>query len=361
MSGGASLGLRRVARRLDPPLVNARGTWHERAALVIELEALDGHRGLGEAAPLPGYSPDTLEGCERRLRAIPGAVVGALACAEEPAQIFALVSDAVPPGLPAARFALETAALDLLARRRGEPVWRSLRPLAQPTSCAPGPVSLAALVSSVSPERSLAEVARLLGRDVRTYKLKIGPEHPTRAQLEVLSALRRAHGEAITLRLDANGTLAPGELARSWEQLSVFAPELVEEPVSPAQLDCLRSVPLPYALDESLAVLSSAEVSRALQHERCVGLVLKPTALGGFGRCLELARAAAEHGKVALPSHTFESRVGWAACAALALALAPTRAAGLYPIHADEEDVDVIAHGQLVAGARPGLGHIALV
>src|SRR5688572_11309207 len=51
----------------------ARGR-RERAAMLLEVVTADGHVGLGEAAPLPGMSTDTLEDAEAALTSFVGRV-----------------------------------------------------------------------------------------------------------------------------------------------------------------------------------------------------------------------------------------------------------------------------------------------
>ena len=40
---------------------DTRRTWSERKTLLVVVEDAEGRVGLGEAAPLPDYSPDTLD------------------------------------------------------------------------------------------------------------------------------------------------------------------------------------------------------------------------------------------------------------------------------------------------------------
>ena len=100
--------------------------------------------------------------------------------------------------------------------------------------------------------------------------------------------------------------------------------EWLEEPTNEP---LATSLGVPVALDESLdAALPDLE-----SHPDIVALVLKPTALGGVARCLELARHATAHGRACVASHSLEGPVGFMAAAALALALPQRAAHGLGP------------------------------
>ena len=63
MSGVPLVGAEVFRYRLPlvAPLVLPSGTHTEREGILLRLRAADGTEGWGEAAPLPGYSPDTLD------------------------------------------------------------------------------------------------------------------------------------------------------------------------------------------------------------------------------------------------------------------------------------------------------------
>src|SRR5439155_7333732 len=105
------------------PAENERGRGLSRRGLLLRLVDGAGCVGQGEASPLPGYSPDSLGGCRAallRVAAWPRPPLDAERPLEP--QLRARL-DAIDPALPAARFALETALLDLAAQARGAPLW----------------------------------------------------------------------------------------------------------------------------------------------------------------------------------------------------------------------------------------------
>jgi L-alanine-DL-glutamate epimerase-like enolase superfamily enzyme len=117
-----------AARTIRWPIASrgaARGRT-ERAAVVLEVRSDRGVVGLGEAAPLPGLSPDTLDDAEHAIAAFAGRAPFELA-KREAASALALAA-ASPGGAtkavrsPAAQFAIETALCDALARDRGVPL-----------------------------------------------------------------------------------------------------------------------------------------------------------------------------------------------------------------------------------------------
>ena len=103
-----------------PPASDSRRDWRERVTLLLIVEDAEGHVGLGEASPLPGYSPDTLDDAWGSLTRLLGASLGRGELgAPGSSQELRAVTGAVAS--PAARFALETALLDLWSKQRGEP------------------------------------------------------------------------------------------------------------------------------------------------------------------------------------------------------------------------------------------------
>jgi len=360
LAGIQSLSCQRVEFALVPPLENAQGNWRERATLELRLQDAAGRHGCGEAAPLPGYSCNSLDACEATLRAIPIDRLVALSELSAPSELLRAANDLIPRSVPAARFALETALLDRLGRTLGRPLWSLLRealgePLGTP---APSPLELCALLPSGSPASALSVARRHVDQGVRHFKVKIGPEQLQPMQWTLLDALRSRLGAVCTLRLDANRSLSRARLPADLRRLAAYQPEFIEEPVAePAPLDFADS-PCPLALDESLQSLDSAQLVALVSLPSCRALVLKPTTLGGFSRCSALAGRARAFGKAVIVSHTFEGPIGWLACAHLALALAPGPASGLWPA-SHQVPSDWLENGRLQALQRPGLGREA--
>jgi o-succinylbenzoate synthase len=332
--------------------------WTERTGLVLRWYDALGRHGRGEAAPLPDYSPDVLEGCEQALAGLTAAVLDMLDRADSALEVLDAVAAAIPAELPAARFALETALLDRAARRSGQPLWRLLGELV-PGGTEPEPIALCALLPSADTAAAVELARAHVDMGVSTFKLKVGPDHASPAQEATLDALRTRFGASIALRLDANGSFRPGAFARSTERLARYDLEFLEEPLAFGDPEELAGSACPLALDESLQQVDPARLARLLALASVRVVVLKPTALGGFGACLRLAASARAEGCDAVVSHTLEGPIGWAACAHLALALRSPRAAGLWPLAHQVGPSPSIAAGRLLPPIEPGLGGAA--
>jgi o-succinylbenzoate synthase len=341
----------------------ARGatqSWATRHGLLLRVETGDGLVGQGEASPLPGYSPDTLEEARARLSAIPWATLPD-AEAGEPATAYLARIERASPGLSgSARFALETALLDVQGQRLGRPLWALL----SEDGPGSGPVPLSVLIGGADDPASLVAARSAVDQGVQTVKLKIAG--PTLArQMDVLAGVRAIIGGR-ALRLDANRTLAPSSAGEEFERLSRVSPEFIEEPVPSEALSDLAEPAVPVALDESLQRDGAwDDLSPHLARIRCVAVVLKPMALGGISACLRLAASARSMGIDVTVSHLFDGPVALAACAHLALAVASrTRASGL-DLHGGlaawpEVRVPQVGPATLVATDLPGLGIAAV-
>ena len=344
--------LERYHRRLTSELINARSRWSERQGLLLTLVDSHGHFGQGETAPLPGYSEASLDDCHAALARMPADLLETALSVDVP--MIGAVLDERRRDLPAeARFALETALLDLRARREGIPLFRLLRTLQKD---APSPVELP-LVALISEEptqfRSAAETAISAG--YAGVKLKIGRPGRFDEELTAIAEVRDVLGTERVLRLDANGALPSGAL----DLLVAAAPEFVEEPFARGgTLPAHPSVPL--ALYESLRDGLSLTPERIRGH-RLVAFVLKLGPLGGFFSALALVRELGAAGSSPVLSHTLEGPVGTAAAMELALALgARQRAPGLAPHSAlaawSEAVLPALFGARLAPHTQPGLG-----
>ncbi|WP_437839798.1 mandelate racemase/muconate lactonizing enzyme family protein [Sorangium sp. So ce1153] len=339
-----------------------------RLGLVLSLTDDEGRVGLGEATPLPGFSPDAADDDRRALAELPGAlgpidlpVVPASPGAAPRATAFAILRALAPlssrlRGLPAARFALETALLDLLGQRVGAPVSACLGGHRRHDEVRVNGL----LTTSVALPEMLERARALAARGVRAIKVKLrsrGEEGFAR-DLEALRALRREHA-AVELRLDANAAWSLEEAPRRLGLLAPLGPRFVEQPVAPELLHHLGACDVPWAADESLAVEGMPE--RLLEAEGCAAFILKPAMLGLL-RAHELGRRAQARGIDAVVTHLFDGPIALAAACELALGLPrPPLACGL-DAHAGLEAWPAVRIPQLRAGGliaasdQPGLG-----
>ena len=292
----------------------ARGVWSERTAVIVGVRS-ERATGLGEAAPLPGMSIDRIADAE-------AAFIDLAACVPiviESTAHASAVADRITAA-PAARFAIETALLVALAHdaRTGiAGLWGATR--------------RAELLSAVVVDDDVEAIAAV-ARGARCLKIKA--DHPDRV-LRIAAAV-----PSVRLRVDANRTWPRADTERWLGLLAALPIENVEEPCMGANELLAHHLPCRIALDESLIGLDPSELARAIVSPSLAALILKPTLLGGFARCHELAILAHEHGVAPIVTHTLEGPIGTAACAELARSIDADVPVGLAPHPALEHFFD---------------------
>ena len=306
-----------IEGRLPGALVGAAVGHSERTFAVLTLTSENKTVGLGEASPLPGYSPESIEDVAQELHDLIDAPIEV-----DPSFAPRAFLDSMPEVQrtehPSARFALESALLDWLGKVRGEPVHSLL-------GKRPGrPIPIADLVFEVDPARWPDHVDRLCGDGATHLKLKVGSALDR--EVAALQTVRDRH-PGLAIRLDANGRIDIADLRRHATTLESLGLEFIEEPVALQDWPKAVSLPLPFALDETL---KDESMSRRLLGEGDIrAVVIKPAVRGGVTAALDLAKIAREHGAQPVMSHTFDGPIARAATAELALALQTELAAGL--------------------------------
>ena len=290
-----------------------------REGVLLRLEGADGAVGWGDAAPLPGFSAETLPEARAALGEAAGALVGRALDPRQalgPGPLWDALDALAPPA--SVRFALDLALADLAAQALGRTLPQALHP--DPAVSLP----LNGLVmggDAVGAARALAEAG------YRAVKLKVGRQS-VGEDVATVRAVRAALPDAVALRLDANR-------AWSWDEAMAFADgvrgvrlDFLEEPLQEAARmpELWHDTGLPLALDETV----QEEGGEAQVRGWAAAVVLKPTLVGGVARTLGLAAAARAVGVRAVLSAAFESGVGLRGVAALA-AVTGAEPAGLDP------------------------------
>jgi o-succinylbenzoate synthase len=276
--------------------------------VILGLEDTEGHTGLGEAAPWPGFGTESDAEALAALEDVAGRLRGLdLQGIELPAALAGQLGAA-----PAARAAVSGALRDLAARRAAVP-------LADHLASRLGPlcgnilqnVRVSALLIEHAPDALRDEAVRARAAGYRAAKIKLGAatldEDLVRAR-----AAREGLGPGVALRGDANGAWSAEEAFKALTALAGVGFDYVEQPVAAddiAGLSALRGrTAVRIAADESVTTEEGAR--RLIEARAADVLVLKPAMLGGAARALEIAMRARDAGCGVVFSHAFESAVG---------------------------------------------------
>jgi len=194
-----------------------------REGLLLRVELEEGAIGWGDAAPLPGFSTETLDTAVDAGRQLASDLTGLEGSDGPPLDVVARDLVETPPLPPSVRFAAESALLEARAKVSG------LSPTDVLRENYPD-VSLNALLAADTPD--LAARARELRRNgYRAVKLKVG-RRSLDGDIERVRTVRDALGEDAALRLDANRAWSFEEAVTFADQLRDDAVAYVEEPLS---------------------------------------------------------------------------------------------------------------------------------
>ncbi|MFC6732464.1 mandelate racemase/muconate lactonizing enzyme family protein [Haladaptatus sp. DYSN1] len=296
---------------LESPLSTAAGDITARRGFLVRV-SVDGHTGLGEATPLPGWT-ESLDACETALNAVAERVeTGAY--------------DAATAALsknPAAKHGLALAIADARARAAGVPLYRHLGGEKRVER-----VSVNATIGAGSLETTVDAAERAVASGFRTLKLKVGTADVA-ADVARVAAVRDAVGPDIELRADANGAWDRRTARSALDGFAEADLALVEQPLAPADITghaTLRGGSVKIGLDESLAERSVEEV---LAGEAADVLVLKPMALGGPQRTRAVAMQAKAAGVEPVVTTTIDAAVARTAAVHVAASIPDIGACGL--------------------------------
>lgn len=296
--------------------------YHVRQGFLVQLRTQAGLSALGEAAPLPHFSPETRDETAAALQQLTSELIGQQIDANTSLSRF--TAQLACCSVASARMGVEMALLalfDTLAPKRG------LSPLVS----APKTMPLLFLNEHIRLE---AAVKRMPAPP--RFKVKVGRQ-PIEQELPKLHRLIQQIPTSSQLCLDANRSWTLSAACHYLSQLPRERIAYIEEPLhNPAELPVFHEATgLPYALDESTQNLHY----RFHPLPGLVQLVLKPTLCGGFLKVLQHAQEAKQHGVDSIISSSYESSYGLRWLARLAMHLNPHGFAGIDTHNALAHDV----------------------
>ena len=353
----ATVSVHRYRLPLRSPWLTAGAGVGERCGWLLCLQDDSGRRGYGDCTPLPGCVGESATAALQALRSLLPPLIGLTAKA---------ALGRLEPGsdcpTPAARCAVETALLDLLAQGAGVPLAAYLNG-ARRTTTGSGPPPRIRLNAACGSLRGVCDkdlrAACRAGFEVLKLKVGVLAADEEISLLQQVAALLPPH---CRLRLDANRAWPEAVATRFLQACADLPIEMLEEPLATPDIDRLQalqdSTTIAIAVDESVGCLDR----QALVERRAVRrLVLKPPRHGGLLPALALARHASSAGVECIITSSLDSACGVTAAAHLAAAVDNGLAHGLATstwLREDTGSPPVVGGGQLLLDASPGLGFI---
>lgn len=290
-----------------------RGDSAARRGVLIGLTDGEGHTGLGEIAPLPGWHRESRAEVEQLLPAIERDLrqhdLESLTC------VAPALSESSPDPTPSVVFGAEMAWLGLQAHRLGSVPARVL---------CPEPAAAVALSELFAGD---LEEAQQFSPSRSVVKVKVG-QHSLDQDRATLAHLCERH-ETTRWRLDGNRAFTLTQARELLSDLDQARIEYFEEPLrDPTDLPALHEATgVSLALDETLREPTHEDLWVA---PGVTAWVCKPALHGGFVATQALARRALDARVSLVVSSCFESGLGlWALAQLAACVQTPGVAAGL--------------------------------
>lgn len=297
-------------RTFARPLQTAAGRIDARQGFILQLQEDGQIIAQGECAPLPLFSKESLADCLAEARTWKAAATDG---------VDAWLARADTLGhLPALRCAVETLAIQLSSARA--------RPLSDEQW--PAPARSAVRVNALAHDPQSAQ--QRVAEGFRVLKIKVGVTD-VREDVQRVQAIRRAVGDTITLRLDANCAWSMQDAQNAVEAFNPSRISLLEEPLRAEDSTALAALrvqsPIPLAADENAR--DEASIRRLLDEEAVDAIVLKPMLVGGPLQALRLARIAKQRGVYTLLTTSLDGPIATRMTAEVAARLSDDRAHGL--------------------------------
>ncbi|TDP92257.1 o-succinylbenzoate synthase [Halanaerobium saccharolyticum] len=283
------------------------------AETIIKIETDTGQVGFGEAPPTAVITGDT----NQSIRGIIKNKIAPLLIAEEIENIekihFLIEESAVNNN--SAKAAVEMAVYDLFAQKLRVPLYKILGGYQNKI--------ISDLSISVNSPAEMKEDALQAVKDgYQVLKLKVGKGY--QKDLERFRAVRKAVGDQMKIRLDANQGWQPKEAVSIIKTMEAenLNPELIEQPVKAADYEGLKfvrdNVLTPVMADESL--FSAQDCLSLLKMQACDLINIKLMKAGGIYNALKINAIAEAYGIEVMLGSMLEAKVSVTAAAHLTAA-----------------------------------------
>ena len=315
------------------PLRTSGHTYTHRDGIWLCIKWED-YSGWGEAAPLVGFSKELLQEVHYTLEGFHQAIDGEIIDTEE--MLFLI--EAHTEGNPSARFALETAFYDLLAKHSDQSISTYLNPNAFTE------ISVNGIASMHTPEDGF-----------HVLKVKVGFRNLF-DEMEHLDLLRSSYGENILFRLDVNGAFDLPKAIRFCKEMEVFNIDYIEQPT--LKLDDLYELrmisDIAIAVDESLTNYESLD--NILQAGAADVLIIKPTLTGGVEDIKNIIETANKENLRVILTSSFETNIAQTFILHLIASLRIVEHCGIFNVNLYDEATPEVKKDYCKVPQNNGLG-----
>jgi L-Ala-D/L-Glu epimerase len=322
-----------------------------RERVIVTLHDDSGHSAFGEASPLPFFTGETPGSIDYQLREhfLPRLI------GQSPFDMNAIHArlDFLPENT-SAKAAIDIALHDLQGKIVGRPVVDLLGGAVRDHVTVTFPIGITSVADAVAQAEAAVE------RGIGTLKMKIGRDPD--ADVERVSAVRRAVGPAVRIRIDANSGYTAPTATRIIDRLAQADLEYVEQPVAAwdyaGMAAVRRSTGVPIMADEGLHTLRDAQ--RLIAMEAADVFAIKLIKTGGLHQARAIVALAAAHRIDLVVISPFETQIGASAGLALALSAPTGQRAHELRVFDSQPEYGVtdtyFESGKIFPSRAPGLG-----
>ena len=262
------------------PMKTATNYFDTTAGLLVEAITDKGDRGYGYADLFPRTGESILTAQAMIHEVLAPGLMGRDPCE---VQILLEWMDKKVTGNRRAKAALETALQDLRGKAVNVPVYELLGGAVRRT------VSVMKMVGLKEPEGMAEEAIALVREGIKALKLKIGTGW--KEDTERVRQVRKAVGDKIFLKVDANQSYSVQEALRVARAIEEFGVETFEQPVAADDWEGMirlnQQSPVPIEADQT--VRSVADALRAIRLGAASVINTSPQKVGGVSRAKQIA------------------------------------------------------------------------
>jgi len=342
--------IHRVRIPLVYPFETAYGRDDAVEPVLVRIEA-DGTYGWGEAQAFqyPTYCPEYPAGVFLILRGVLGPAIAGreISSGEDVQNRLACFK-----GNPFAKGAIDMAWWDLFAKRRGEPLWKTLG----------GHGNVIDVGADFGVMETIDALLEKIGSAVRDGFKRIKLKYAPGWDLDMVAAVRRAFPDAV-FHVDCNSAYTLDDLPM-FKKLDQYKLAMIEQPLMHDDLidhaTLQRQIETPICLDESITSLAKAR--KAIEIGACRWINIKPVRVGGLTPALKIHDLCAQAGVPCWVGGMVESGLGASHCMAMATLSNIKYPCDIFPssrfFEKDLATPEIALSGpsQVTAPAVPGVG-----
>jgi L-alanine-DL-glutamate epimerase-like enolase superfamily enzyme len=285
------------------PFTIATGTMHFAQNVLIKVHTSEGIVGLGECSAFPMIVGETQVSCYHHAKDFAAFWKG-----KNPLEIEARLAeiDKIIAGNYTIKSAFDMALFDIASKAANQPLYAYLGGKQKA-------IESDLTIGIDTPEAMATQAIEFKEKGVNMIKVKLGKDPNT--DIQRIQHIRRAIGNNIKLRIDANQGWSTNEALNVLERLAQFDIEFCEQPMHKYYDDFLPALcaasPIPIMADES--VFTHHDARKLIANKACHLINIKFSKSGGMQEAIKIQAIAGQHKMACMMGGMLESRLALSA------------------------------------------------